>query len=580
MQNWLQLGNWNAICDSCGRKFKASSLHKRWDGMMVCEEDWEQRHPQDLLRVQREQIAVPWSRPQAPDTFINSCDIWSSSGFVGLGSAGCMKAGNSSPSYEYLLGLLGQTPNPDLLFDKVYLLLHMDGVNNTPVFPDSSMLASTVVVGNNTKISSAQGTFNNASALFDGTGDYLTVGGSNNWWFLNRCILSYTVEMWIRPTGSFSSGMTLASNNTISANNFAYYLLQINTAGKLSLNIGHNINTYNIAVTGSNTLLLDTWQHVAHTYDITNRQHYLFVDGNLVGTVGANPLFPTTEGGDRPLTIGSRADASKTIGFNGNMTEFRVTIAPRYTASFPTPTAPPQNAPPTPQVKDPFFANVTSLIHADLLDETTGFTEVTGKVWTSISASTISMISQAKYGVSSLYGIGTGSVVNRFTTPYTTAFDFGSGDFTIEGYIKPKTIIDNAYNFRTIFGCTDTQLRPINVALHTTLNTVKMSCGNSINVDYNVVGPTNSITTTKFSHFACVRYGNTIQVFVDGIGGTPVIMAGSLKITGALPTIFQDNYANIVTLFDGFLDEFRITKGVARYTSNFTPPTTTFPNSA
>jgi hypothetical protein len=71
MKNHLLLGDWNALCDSCGRKFKASSLQKRWDGLIVCREDWEQRHPQDLLRVQREQISVPWARPYpAEDTYI------------------------------------------------------------------------------------------------------------------------------------------------------------------------------------------------------------------------------------------------------------------------------------------------------------------------------------------------------------------------------------------------------------------------------------------------------------------------------------------------------------------------------
>lgn len=71
MKNHLILGDWNALCDSCGRKFKASSLQKRWDGLIVCKEDWEQRHPQDLLRVQREQISVPWSRPYpAQDTYL------------------------------------------------------------------------------------------------------------------------------------------------------------------------------------------------------------------------------------------------------------------------------------------------------------------------------------------------------------------------------------------------------------------------------------------------------------------------------------------------------------------------------
>jgi hypothetical protein len=77
MKNHLILGDWNALCDSCGRKFKASSLQKRWDGLIVCREDWEQRHPQDLLRVQREQISVPWARPYpAEDTYITKFGLF------------------------------------------------------------------------------------------------------------------------------------------------------------------------------------------------------------------------------------------------------------------------------------------------------------------------------------------------------------------------------------------------------------------------------------------------------------------------------------------------------------------------
>lgn len=44
-------GDYNAICDGCGFKFKASMLKKRWDGYMVCEKDWEPRHPQDLVEA-------------------------------------------------------------------------------------------------------------------------------------------------------------------------------------------------------------------------------------------------------------------------------------------------------------------------------------------------------------------------------------------------------------------------------------------------------------------------------------------------------------------------------------------------
>lgn len=63
-KNWTyRSGDWNAICDSCGKKLKASQLNKRWDGFMVCADDWEPRHPQDFIRAKKDKISVPWTRP-------------------------------------------------------------------------------------------------------------------------------------------------------------------------------------------------------------------------------------------------------------------------------------------------------------------------------------------------------------------------------------------------------------------------------------------------------------------------------------------------------------------------------------
>ena len=63
-------GDWKAICDSCGREYMASDLRMRWDGLMVCSDDFEVRQPQDFVRGVAEHIAVPWSRPQTQDIFI------------------------------------------------------------------------------------------------------------------------------------------------------------------------------------------------------------------------------------------------------------------------------------------------------------------------------------------------------------------------------------------------------------------------------------------------------------------------------------------------------------------------------
>lgn len=109
MRNHLILGNWNAICDSCGRKFKALDLQKRWDGLMVCKEDYELRHYQDFLRVQKEKITVDFSRPYPTiDTFIHDtgwvCTIEGSRAVAFQAMAGCSIAGSASgvaqaPSY-------------------------------------------------------------------------------------------------------------------------------------------------------------------------------------------------------------------------------------------------------------------------------------------------------------------------------------------------------------------------------------------------------------------------------------------------------------------------------------------------
>ena len=61
-QNTLVLGDWNAICDVCGFKFKASDLKQRWDNLMVCKDDFEYRHPEDFFRGFPDDPSIPWSR--------------------------------------------------------------------------------------------------------------------------------------------------------------------------------------------------------------------------------------------------------------------------------------------------------------------------------------------------------------------------------------------------------------------------------------------------------------------------------------------------------------------------------------
>lgn len=63
-------GDWSALCDVCGRKFHASKLALRWDGLRCCEQDWEIRQPQDFVRGVDDNQIVPWSRPEPGNSFI------------------------------------------------------------------------------------------------------------------------------------------------------------------------------------------------------------------------------------------------------------------------------------------------------------------------------------------------------------------------------------------------------------------------------------------------------------------------------------------------------------------------------
>jgi hypothetical protein len=65
------LGEYNAACAECGRKFKASQLKRHWKGYYVCPDHWEPRHPQDFVRAPPAEQPVPWSQPQL-DTYVEN----------------------------------------------------------------------------------------------------------------------------------------------------------------------------------------------------------------------------------------------------------------------------------------------------------------------------------------------------------------------------------------------------------------------------------------------------------------------------------------------------------------------------
>lgn len=93
-------GDWNAVCYQCGRKRKASTMWKHWQGYWLCPEHWEARQPQDFVRAVPDQQAPPWIQAMPPDVFIGLCTPNGVSAVPGWAEPGCATPGYLSPAFD------------------------------------------------------------------------------------------------------------------------------------------------------------------------------------------------------------------------------------------------------------------------------------------------------------------------------------------------------------------------------------------------------------------------------------------------------------------------------------------------
>lgn len=98
-------GTWKVACDICGFWFPSDKVRKRWDNAIVCHADFEQKHPQLSIRIPKEEIGVPFARPDPTDTFVTVCPLWGIGGYADLGTADCAQADKIVPSYLFLTQL-------------------------------------------------------------------------------------------------------------------------------------------------------------------------------------------------------------------------------------------------------------------------------------------------------------------------------------------------------------------------------------------------------------------------------------------------------------------------------------------
>jgi hypothetical protein len=97
---------YKVTCHRCGFWFPSTEIKKEWTGLLVCQQCYEPRHPQTLIKVHGEK-SFPEFVSKDSEVYTGLCDAATSSAYADLGVADCMRADNNATPYAILLGLYG-----------------------------------------------------------------------------------------------------------------------------------------------------------------------------------------------------------------------------------------------------------------------------------------------------------------------------------------------------------------------------------------------------------------------------------------------------------------------------------------
>ena len=443
----------------------------------------------------------------------------------------------------------------------VSMLLHGDGTNaaQNNTFLDGSTNNFTVTRNGNT----TQGSFNpfvstypyavatnGGSGYFDGTGQSLSVPANVAF---NLSTSDFTIEYWIYLT---ASNAYINSQSDTGVTSLAWY--QQCAAGVITSVVRNSSNVDITCTSSAGAIVVNTWYHVAFVRNgNTTRQYINGVQngtGNVTGFTVRTSTGPINVGN---LYVGSTGDVK---GYISNFRLVNGTCLYPSGTTFTPPTAP-----------------LTAVTNTALL---LGMSN--GAIYDNTMLNNLETVADAQISTS-VFKYGTGSMKFNGTTDYLptpdkVAFTLGANDFTVEAWIYATTAAQGA-----ICGQTNAAFANAN----TSIVFSRLSDGRiDFFAAYNSSSSLEPITTltaplNTWTHVAAVRDGATLRVYVGGVqSATATISTGVVNDSASSfavgrPGDFAGQY------FQGYIDDFRFTKGICRYPSGttFTPPTAAFPNS-
>jgi hypothetical protein len=350
--------------------------------------------------------------------------------------------------------------------------------------------------------------------------------------------VTYNGSLSVAYTGLSAQSATLSGtglqNPTLSSNAVTLTSNSVGVAAPFQAVTVTNTSTTNITISAKNI----TGGNAAD-FSVSGCTSPIAAGGNCVLTVG---FLPTT------------TTASATLTLNHNGTSGASVVSLTGTAS---------------AAGDPYFNDVALLMHMDGTEGSTSFVD------SSLSPKTISVtgggttISTAAARFGSAGGNWTGGT-GYASFPNSSAFAFGTGAFTTEFWIKGASNSDKfILGGRAAIG-----------TMHITTGGYSGSTAGALRYvgSSTITSGSNLITDGTWHHVAIVRNAtNTVTLFIDGVAsGTGTDTTNYTATGGTWYVGTNDASPGTASGLTANLDDLRITKGVARYTSNFAVPTAAF----
>ena len=385
------------------------------------------------------------------------------------------------------------------------------------------------------------------SGYFDGNGDFLQTPTDTA---LNFNSVDYTVEGWAYLDMATYSSFDLGGRGIVSdylTNSSARWAVLINSSGRLEFAEQNASGAATVSVADSSAIVLKQWFHFAAVKSGTTM--YLFKNGVSVGTNSS--AVRTTFGGR--INVGQfTIDASYRAYFLGYISNIRlVKGSALYTSNF-TPSTTPLTA----------VSNTSLLLNFT----NSGIYDVTENNTLETVSSAQANTTQSKWGGSSIYFAGAGNYLVPNADSSLNAF--GSGNFTIEFWVYLNaTQTSIFYDGRPVsgIGTTPTIYVTNNALFYFTNNANRITGG--------------TLSNTTWTHIAVSRSGTSTRMFINGTQ-TGATYTDSVVYTNTTsrPIIGGDgNNLSSTSFLNGYIEDLRVTKGIARYTANFTAPTAPFP---